>query len=194
MYNKDQMTKQEKYIVEAIVLCFYEYYNDIIGSIDYRNRKLFFEFCANVDNTSKGLFDTFAIERLKTMLSSYYIDLLNPLTHDLYDEPHSVIDDDKLEHVMCDWLLKAAREVLADPMKFVPPLVELIKSERYSIRKAGRNCVYKDSSGNIVPLNKASHMTRSELEEKGITYHDYGQEVAKKYEKKYINILEKLIQ
>ena len=193
MYNKDQMNEQEMDIVEAIVLCFYEYHHDLVGQANYHNRKIFFEFCANVDNPNKGPFDTFAIERLTTMPSSY-IELLDPLTYDLYDEAHSVIDDDELEHNMCDWLLKAAREVLADPMKFVPPLVELIKSEIYSFHKAGENYGYEDRNRNIVPWNEASYMTKSELEERGITYHDYDQEKGKEYEKKYINILEKLIQ
>jgi hypothetical protein len=198
MYNKDQMTEQEMEIVEAIVLCFYEHYYDFAEGMYHRdktktNHKIFFDFCANVDNPNKGPFNTFSIERLSTMLDRYK-DLLDPLTFDLYDECHSVIDDDELEHSMCDWLLKAAREVLVDPMKFVPPLVELIRSEMYSFHEAGNNCGYEDRNGNIIPWDKVNFLDTGELADKGITYHDYDQEEARKYEKKYINILEKLIQ
>ena len=168
MYNKDQMSDTVKGIVEAIVLCYYSQKHQYNGTCYY-----FHEFIKKFKSIVLEQSKDFWIDEYAQSFRRDPYDLFECLDFDLYDEAHSVIDDDVLDHSFCEYVRVMAEEIAADPMKtvkmpnkeysYIDRLIDFISDGGYSLH-----------AGEL-------YGAKAELE-------------AQAYEKKYINLLKGLIQ
>ena len=169
MYNKDQMNDTVRTIVEAIVLCYYSQKYQDNGTVCYYFHDFVKKFKQIVLERSQ---DYWIDEYAQSFRRDPY-DLFECLDFDLYDEAHSVIDDDELDHAFCEYVRVMAEEIAADPMKTV------------KMAYGDRGCI--DLLIDFITDNGYS------LHE-GELYGENAMQEAQAYEKKYINLLKGLIQ